>query len=130
MEAVGVRLGRSSTRYSTGPATVFTGPVRKWKKKWVQVQPSDPNHHHRHQAAVNKAVNGISSVSHLLFYNWTPITPNLNKDSINNNNGINNSDTDNAHSIASNREDTAAEEEPPRKKTKFIPVISRNLHWS
>lgn len=130
MEAVGARLGRSSTRYSTGPATVFTGPVRKWKKKWVQVQPSDPNHHHCHQAAVNKAVNGISSVSHLLFYKWTPITPNLNKDSINNNNGINNSDTDNAHSIASNREDTAAEEEPPRKKTKFIPVTSRNLHWS
>ncbi|KAK8524298.1 hypothetical protein V6N13_015326 [Hibiscus sabdariffa] len=33
MEGVGARFGRSSTRY--GPPTVFTGPVRKWKKKWV-----------------------------------------------------------------------------------------------
>lgn len=128
MEGVGARLGRSSTRYSIGPATVFTGPVRKWKKKWVQVQPSNPNHHH--QAAANKAVNGISSVSNLLFYKWTPITPTLNKDSDNNNNDIYNSDIDNAHSNASNREDTATEEECPRKKTKFIPVISRNLYWS
>uniref|UniRef100_A0A1D1ZAJ3 Protein CONTINUOUS VASCULAR RING 1 n=1 Tax=Anthurium amnicola TaxID=1678845 RepID=A0A1D1ZAJ3_9ARAE len=35
MEGVGARLGRSSTRY--GPVTVFSGPVRRWKKRWVHV---------------------------------------------------------------------------------------------
>ncbi|KAF2530928.1 hypothetical protein F2Q70_00032891 [Brassica cretica] len=45
MEGVGGRLGRSSTRYG-GPATVFTGPVRKWKKKWVHVSPSTKKLNH------------------------------------------------------------------------------------
>ncbi|RLM60653.1 uncharacterized protein C2845_PM14G09400 [Panicum miliaceum] len=35
MEGVGARLGRTSARY--GPATTFTGPVRKWRKEWVPV---------------------------------------------------------------------------------------------
>lgn len=35
----GTRMGsRSSTRY--GPASVFTGPVRKWKKRWIPIPSS------------------------------------------------------------------------------------------
>lgn len=109
MEGVGARLGRSSTRYV--PATVFTGPVRRWKKKWVHApsSSSSPNHH----AAADRAVN---TASHLLLYKWTPI-----KDSAIQ--GIYNSNTD---SNASN----AAAEEPVKKKFKYIPVSVRILHSS
>ncbi|XP_019426357.1 PREDICTED: uncharacterized protein LOC109334837 [Lupinus angustifolius] len=102
MEAVGARLGRSSTRY--GPATVFTGPVRKWKKKWVHISPSssnsNTNHSHSHSS------NG-SNGSQLQLYKWTPITL-----SQNNTNG--NSDA--------GKEEAEALEESPRKKFKYIPV--------
>ncbi|KAL8542533.1 hypothetical protein ACS0TY_003412 [Phlomoides rotata] len=118
MEGVWARLGRSSTRY--GPATVFTGPVRKWKKKWVNVPPSNSNHHHH--AAANGAVNGNNGSSHLLFYKWTPITPSQNKDG-NYNNGGNDSNSGNADSNLSNKDDTVAVEEPPRRKFKYIPII-------
>lgn len=117
MEGVGARLGRSSTRY--GPATVFTGPVRKWKKKWVNVPPSNSNHHHH--AAANGAVNGSNVSSHLLFYKWTPIIASQNKDG-NNNNGGNDSNSGNADSNLSNKDDAVAVEEPPRRKFKYIPV--------
>ncbi|KAI3456525.1 hypothetical protein Pfo_013188 [Paulownia fortunei] len=120
MEGVGARLGRSSTRY--GPATVFTGPVRKWKKKWVHVPPSSSNHHHH--TASNGTVNGSNGGSaHLLLYKWTPITPSQNKDSNNNNNGSNSSNNGNADSKISNKDDTVAAEEPPRRKFKYIPII-------
>ncbi|KAF8048978.1 hypothetical protein N665_2338s0007 [Sinapis alba] len=65
MEGVGGRLGRSSTRYG-GPATVFTGPVRKWKKKWVHVSPSTKKHN------TSSSANG----SHLLFFKWAPLSQN------------------------------------------------------
>ncbi|KAK2447930.1 golgin family A protein [Trifolium repens] len=106
MEGVGARLGRSSTRY--GPATVFTGPVRKWKKKWVHVSPSsnassnsnNTNHNH---ASNNNGNNG----SHLLLYKWTPITQSQNNATSN-----------------GNVKDAPPEpvEEPPRRKFKYIPV--------
>ncbi|KAK7354269.1 hypothetical protein VNO80_19728 [Phaseolus coccineus] len=76
MEAVGSRLGRASSRY--GSATVFTGPVRKWKKKWVLVTPSSsPTNtktttttttNNAHAPANSKA----SSL--LLLRRWTPTT--------------------------------------------------------
>ncbi|KAL9273251.1 hypothetical protein AKJ16_DCAP15236 [Drosera capensis] len=74
MEGVGARLGRSSNRY--GPTTVFTGPVRKWKKKWVNIAPhssstttsNNSSHHHNH---VQSVVNG--SVQ-LLLFKWAPIS--------------------------------------------------------
>ncbi|KAL0428608.1 UNVERIFIED_CONTAM: hypothetical protein Slati_3035600 [Sesamum latifolium] len=119
MEGVGARLGRSSTRY--GPATVFTGPVRKWKKKWVHVPPSSSNHHH--QTAANGTVNGSNGSSHLLLYKWTPITPSQNKDINNSNNGSDNSNNGNADSKTSNKDDAPAAEEPPRRKFKYIPII-------
>ncbi|KAK7332389.1 hypothetical protein VNO80_29140 [Phaseolus coccineus] len=111
MEGVGARLGRSSTRY--GPATVFTGPVRKWKKKWVHVAPSSAssnshtNHNHNHTHS--------SNASHLLLYKWTPITQSHNT----NNNNNSNSATANG-----NAKDVPPEqpEEPPRRKFKYVPV--------
>lgn len=64
MEGVGSRLGRASSRY--GPsAAVFSGPVRKWKKRWVHVPQS---YHSSHPQS-----NGGSS-SRLLLCRWTPIS--------------------------------------------------------
>ncbi|KAL6553191.1 hypothetical protein OROGR_007033 [Orobanche gracilis] len=109
MEGVGARLGRSSTRY--GPTPVFTGPVRKWKKKWVHVPPPNSNHHN------HTAPNGTNSSTHLLLFKWTPAAPTQNKDS---NNDINDTSNDNAES---NQDDGVAEEEPPRRKFKYIPIV-------
>ncbi|KAG6532109.1 hypothetical protein ZIOFF_005947 [Zingiber officinale] len=64
MEGVGARLGRSSTRY--GPATVFSGPVRKWKKRWITV--ATPNN-----SSAAKA-NGNAARSRLLLYKWAPVS--------------------------------------------------------
>ncbi|TYG66383.1 hypothetical protein ES288_D06G263800v1 [Gossypium darwinii] len=113
MEGVGARLGRSSTRY--GPVTVFTGPVRKWKKKWANVSPSNTgggggnnnNHSQNHHSNSNGTSNGNNG-PHLVLFKWTPITQ-----SQNNNNYMNNSP----------KEDTVAvPEEPPRRKFKYIPI--------
>ncbi|TYJ12863.1 hypothetical protein E1A91_A10G010100v1 [Gossypium mustelinum] len=115
MEGVGARLGRSSARY--GPATVFTGPVRKWKKKWVHVSPSNTgnssnnnnnNHsHNNHQTTINGTSNGNNG-SHLLLFKWTPLSQTQ----------TNNNDNDNS----SKDDAVAAPEEPPRRKFKYIPI--------
>ncbi|XP_057961192.1 uncharacterized protein LOC131153131 [Malania oleifera] len=115
MEGVGARLGRSSTRY--GPATVFNGPVRKWKKKWVHVSPSGAA-----AAAAAAVANNLSQTnngtngnngSHLLLYKWTPISQ-----SSNNSNGDKSSGKDAASAVAT----TAATEEPPRRRFKYVPI--------
>lgn len=77
MEGVGARLGRTSARY--GPATTFTGPVRKWRKEWIPVAAA---------AAASNATAGAnggaaSSTSagsgsgsrgnNLLLFKWTPV---------------------------------------------------------
>ncbi|XP_073055983.1 uncharacterized protein [Primulina eburnea] len=119
MEGVGARLGRSSSRY--GPTTVFTGPVRKWKKKWVPIAPSNSNHQNAAATATvagNRTVNGSNVPPHLLLYQWTPITPSQNKD-----NGIIANNNGNADSKNSNKDDVVAVEEPPKKKFKYIPII-------
>ncbi|KAL0310762.1 UNVERIFIED_CONTAM: hypothetical protein Sangu_2370900 [Sesamum angustifolium] len=114
MEGVGARLGRSSTRY--GPTTVFTGPVRRWKKKWVHVPPPSSNHHHH--TAANGTVNGSNGSSHLLLYKWTPMAPSQPKDS-----SHNDSNGGNADAKISNKDDAVAAEELPKKKFKYIPII-------
>ncbi|CAI8596653.1 unnamed protein product [Vicia faba] len=64
METVGsTRLGRASSRY--GAPAVFSGPVRKWEKKWVHVSPSSFNNSN------SKNSNGSSR---LLLRRWTPVT--------------------------------------------------------
>ncbi|PIN21301.1 hypothetical protein CDL12_05995 [Handroanthus impetiginosus] len=118
MEGVGARFGRSSTRYG-GPTSVFTGPVRKWKKKWVHVPPSNSNHHNH--TAANGTVNGSNGSSHLLLYKWTPMAPSQTKEGSQNDN--NSSNNGNAESKNSDGDDDVAAEEPPRRKFKYIPII-------
>lgn len=127
MEGVGARLGRSSTRY--GPAVVFTGRVRKWKKRWVHVSSSgpDPSGNNKHGGAnggsnhsqmrsINGSFssNGSSNGSRLLLYKWTPL--------LQSSNGNGNPDA------ASNGGDAAAAEQPPKRRFKFVPV-SNNKGW-
>ncbi|XVF27983.1 hypothetical protein REPUB_Repub14bG0156400 [Reevesia pubescens] len=112
MEGVGARLGRSSTRY--GPATVFTGPVRKWKKKWVHVSPSNSGSSNNNNQSQNHLTNGTSNGnngSHLVLFKWTPISQSQN----NNNNGNNNSSPSKDDAVA-------APEEPARRKFRYIPI--------
>lgn len=121
MEGVGARLGRSSTRY--GPATVFTGPVRKWKKKWIHVTP--PNtatatasaSTNNHQSSVNSNGNSSSNGSndngsYLKLYKWTPISQNQNSVADINGNG----------DVKDDGAAAEVDEEPPRRKIKYIPI--------
>lgn len=62
---MGSRLGRGSSRY--GSAAVFSGPVRRWRKKWVQVPPSPTVTYHSSQS------NGGSN-PRLFLCRWTPIS--------------------------------------------------------
>ncbi|KAG5246662.1 myb protein [Salix suchowensis] len=132
MEGVGARLGRSSTRY--GPTTVFSGPVRKWKKRWVHVNPlSNHNsfHSHHHNATTNAAAAASSSAtnhssssngnngSHLLLYKWTPLSQSNGSPSTTNHYNGNNINTTNENANLFNGDVT---EEPPRRKFKYIPV--------
>lgn len=133
MEGVGARLGRSSTRY--GPATVFSGPVRKWKKRWVHVTPpsSSSNHNNTHSHHHNAISNGTAAAnnssssngnngSHLLLYKWTPLSQSNGSSSpspATNNNGNSNSDDNKNNANLSNGD---APDEPPRRKFKYIPV--------
>ncbi|CAL0301127.1 unnamed protein product [Lupinus luteus] len=107
MEGVGARLGRSSTRY--GPATVFTGPVRKWKKKWLHIPPSSSassNFNNNHSSSSSNGNNG----SHLQLYKWTPITQSQNN-------------TYNGNSNSNASKDAPKQlEEPTKRKFKYIPV--------
>nr|GMD86018.1 transcription initiation factor TFIID subunit 11-like [Ipomoea batatas] len=116
MEGVGARFGRTSSRY--GPTTVFTGRVRKWRKKWIHVKPpssGSSNLHHHHRAAANSELNDING-SRLLLLKWTPITP-----SQNNSNGAGDADK-NGNSKSSAKDDVVADE-LPKRKFKYIPIV-------
>ncbi|GFY91693.1 hypothetical protein Acr_08g0000890 [Actinidia rufa] len=121
MEGVGARFGRSSTRYGTSSTTVFNGPVRKWKKKWVPVTPSPHNNassnHHSIAPTHNGGSSNGSNGSHLQLYKWTPITPSQNNNG--NGNGDNSSPKDDGAA-------TTAVEEAPRRKFKYVPVLFCN----
>ncbi|KAG6754651.1 hypothetical protein POTOM_040444 [Populus tomentosa] len=139
MEGVGARLGRSSTRY--GPATVFSGPVRKWKKRWVHVTPpsSSSNHNNTHSHHHNAISNGTAAAnnssssngnngSHLLLYKWTPLSQSNGSSSpspATNNNGNSNNDDNKNNANLSNGD---APDEPPRRKFKYIPLVI--FSWS
>ncbi|XP_059663929.1 uncharacterized protein LOC132309627 [Cornus florida] len=119
MEGVGSRHSRSSTRY--GPATVFTGPVRKWKKKWVHVSPSSNNassHHHHSQTTNGTTTSNGNNGSHLLLYKWTPITQSQNTNNTNANGDKNNTKND----VVDDHSPSSTTEEPPRRKFKYIPI--------
>ncbi|KAK4849984.1 hypothetical protein QYF36_002645 [Acer negundo] len=79
MEGLGSRLGRVSARY--GPTqTVFNGPVRKWKKKWVHVTSSSSSSSSSSAAVSQTNGNGngnnSSNGSPLLLCKWTPLSSN------------------------------------------------------
>ncbi|KAJ6333755.1 hypothetical protein OIU77_009605 [Salix suchowensis] len=131
MEGVGARLGRSSTRY--GPATVFSGPVRKWKKRWVHVTPpsSSSNHINTHSHHHNATSNGTAAAnnsnssngnngSHLLLYKWTPLSQSNGSSSSPATNNGNSGIDDNKNNA--NLANGDAPDEPPRRKFKYIPV--------
>ncbi|XP_010545239.1 PREDICTED: uncharacterized protein LOC104817682 [Tarenaya hassleriana] len=70
MEGVGSRLSRTSSRYSGPTATaVFTGRVRKWKKKWVHVSTSSTA-----GSRASKS-NGRGNTGNLFLCRWTPLSP-------------------------------------------------------
>lgn len=54
---------RSSTRY--GPASVFTGPVRKWRKRWIPIPSS---------SSASSAPSSSSQSSKLSLYRWTSVS--------------------------------------------------------
>ncbi|KAJ8526251.1 hypothetical protein K7X08_028728 [Anisodus acutangulus] len=107
MEGVGARFGRSSTRYC--PTTVFTGPVRRWKKKWIHVRSV------KKTTATNGGVNGNNNGSHLMFLKWTPIT-------VGQNNSNSSSADKDGDSESNDSNDVISIEEPRKRKFKYIPI--------
>lgn len=100
MEGVGVRLGRSSTRY--GPAAVFSGPVRKWKKTWAPLSSShSSSSSNTNPTTKNNSSNNNSASSHLLLYKWTSIS---------------------SPASPINEDTTATTQELPCRKFRYVPV--------
>ncbi|XP_057977892.1 uncharacterized protein LOC131164601 [Malania oleifera] len=95
MEGAGSRLGRASSRYGTA-TTVFSGPVRRWKKKWVHVSPSSAATVTCHSSQSNSA-----DSCRLLLCRWTPIS---------------------SSSPAEDERSSAEPEEPPRRKFRYTPI--------
>lgn len=101
MEGVGSRLGRASSRY--GPAaTVFNGPVRKWKKRWVHVS-SSPSSTLSYQNPQSQS----NGTPRLLLCRWTPLPPTT--------------------TGAADGSGGSPLDEPPRRKFRYTPV-SKRLH--
>ncbi|KDP39195.1 hypothetical protein JCGZ_00952 [Jatropha curcas] len=97
MEGVGSRLGRASSRYGpSATATVFNGPVRKWKKKWVHVSPpsSTVSHHNSNSHSQSNGHANNTTNSRLLLCRWTPLSP-----------------------------ADATSEEPPKRKFRYTPIV-------
>ncbi|KAM7271969.1 hypothetical protein ACFE04_031183 [Oxalis oulophora] len=115
MEGVGARSGRSSTRYS-GPTTVFTGPVRKWKKRWVHVvSPPSINNTINTKSLNNHNNNGGGLQHELVLFKWAPFTQ-----------------TDNNKSNSVNRQEEEEEEEGDdsvhrKRKFRYIPIIEEQI---
>lgn len=97
MEGVGSRLGRTSSRY--GPAaTVFNGPVRRWKKKWVHVSSSSSSSTVNYDSSQSNGHNNAST--RLLLCRWTPLSS----------------------SSVANDSGSVAAEEPPRRRFRYTPI--------
>ncbi|EOA14110.1 hypothetical protein CARUB_v10027252mg [Capsella rubella] len=104
MEGVGSRLSRTSSRYSGPAATaVFSGRVRKWKKKWVRVSTSSVG---VFRASKSNGRNNNSSNSnsphHLLLHKWTPLTSSA--------------------VTASDANGSGEAEEPPKRRFRYAPI--------
>ncbi|XP_075672046.1 uncharacterized protein LOC142641491 [Castanea sativa] len=110
MEGVGSRLGRASSRYGTATA-VFTGPVRKWKKKWVHVsqstltyQNNSNSHSHSHSQSTTTTTTNNGG-SRLILCRWTPLSP-----------------TPAAAAAATADSGAGSADEPPRRKFRYTPI--------
>ncbi|KAF6159178.1 hypothetical protein GIB67_032795 [Kingdonia uniflora] len=97
MEAVGARLGRSSSRY--GPTAVFSGPVRRWKKRWVPISSVNSSNHNGNHSNGN---NG----SRLLLYKWTSL-----------------SQSSNGGKNLGKDESDVVVEESSRRKYRYVPIV-------
>ncbi|KAF8009092.1 hypothetical protein BT93_J0166 [Corymbia citriodora subsp. variegata] len=110
MEGAGSRLSRASSRY--GPtATVFNGPVRKWKKRWVHVSPPPPsaahtNHHHKPHFQPN---GHPASSSTLFLCRWTPVSSG-------------------ASAAPEGDDGSGSAEEAPRRKYRYTPIAVLEDH--
>ncbi|XP_030542901.1 uncharacterized protein LOC115749979 [Rhodamnia argentea] len=106
MEGAGSRLSRASSRY--GPtATVFNGPVRKWKKRWVHVSPPPPSATHTNHHKPHFRPNNPSSA--LFLCRWTPVSSGA--------------------SAASDGDDgSGSAEETPRRKYRYTPIAALEDH--
>ncbi|KAA0049811.1 hybrid signal transduction protein dokA isoform X2 [Cucumis melo var. makuwa] len=94
MEGIGSRLGRVSSRY--GPAaTVFNGPVRKWKKKWVLASSSSSGLNYQTSS------HSQSNAQKLLLCRWTPIHPPTSSEA---------------------DETSPPPDEPPKRKFRYTPI--------
>lgn len=111
----GGRLGRSSTRYGAPPPP-FNGPVKKWKKKWVDIPNPNSNNNNSHSNGGNSGNNS----SHLVLYKWTPVSS-----SSNSNSSAGNPSTPAASGGSAKQKESersSLEEEPPRRKFRYVPV--------
>lgn len=111
----GGRLGRSSTRYGAPPPP-FNGPVKKWKKKWVDIPNPNSNNNNSHSNGGNSGNN----TSHLVLYKWTPISSSSNSNSSAGNPSTPAGSSGSAKQKESER--SSLEEEPPRRKFRYVPV--------
>jgi hypothetical protein len=106
MEGVGARLGRTSARY--GPATTFTGPVRKWRKEWVPVAaPATAANGGAASSTGNDSGSG-SRGNDLLLFKWTAA------------NGAN----------GGGDGDQAAAAEPAPRRRRYVPVRTLEKKFS
>uniref|UniRef100_A0A1J3FCI7 Uncharacterized protein n=1 Tax=Noccaea caerulescens TaxID=107243 RepID=A0A1J3FCI7_NOCCA len=102
MEGVGSRLSRTSSRYSGPAATaVFSGRVRKWKKKWIRVSTSSVGVF-RASKSNGRNNNSGNSPHHLLLHKWTPLPS--------------------ATATASDANGSGDTEEPPKRRFRYAPV--------
>ncbi|CAA0409942.1 unnamed protein product [Arabidopsis thaliana] len=103
MEGVGSRLSRTSSRYSGPAATaVFSGRVRKWKKKWVRVSTSSVGVFRASKSNGRNNSNNSNSPHHLLLHKWTPLTS--------------------ATVTASDANGSGETEEPPKRRFRYAPI--------
>jgi len=103
MEGVGSRLSRTSSRYSGPAATaVFSGRVRKWKKKWVRVSTSSVGVFRASKSNGRNNSNNSNSPHHLLLHKWTPLTS--------------------ATVTASDANGSGETEESPKRRFRYAPV--------
>ncbi|ESQ42932.1 hypothetical protein EUTSA_v10014813mg [Eutrema salsugineum] len=108
MEGVGSRLSRTSSRYSGPAATaVFSGRVRKWKKKWVRVSTSSvgvfrASKSNGRNNNNNNNNNSSNSRHHLLLHKWTPLSS--------------------ATVTPSEANGSGETEEPPKRRFRYAPI--------